>query len=104
MIIFTERAKDRFRDIKPAECAEGEAMRLEAVRHALINCDSPKLAVYFGEPEEGDEPIRIEGKPLVWVSGAVSAAYDGCVVDVAETPDGIGFAIGPPEAGRDARS
>ena len=26
------------------------------------------------------------------------------LVDVAETPEGIGFAIGPPEAGRDARS
>ena len=26
------------------------------------------------------------------------------LVDVAETPEGIGFAIGPPEASRDARS
>ena len=27
----------------------------------------------------------------------MSAAYDGCVVDLVETPQSEGFAIGPPE-------
>jgi hypothetical protein len=103
VITFTERAKDRFRSVSPIGARGGEVMRLDAVKQAP-NGDAPKLAVYLGEPEEGDEPVRHEGEPLVWVSVAVSAAYDGCVVDVLETPEGIGFAIGRPEAGRDARS
>ena len=103
VITFTERAKDRFRSVSPIGARGGEVMRLDAVKHAP-NGDGPKLAVYLGEPEEGDEPVRHEGEPLVWVSVAVSAAYDGCVVDVLETPEGTGFAIGPPEAGRNARS
>lgn len=103
MITFTERAKDRFRSVNPIGARGEEVMRLDTVMHAP-NGDGLKLAVYLGSPEEGDEPVRHEGEPLVWVSVAVSAAYDGCVVDVVETPEGPGFAIGPPEAGRDARS
>ena len=56
MIILTEAAKMRFREIKPARGSNGEVLRLE------------------------------------------------CVVDLTETPEGLGFAIGPPEAGREARS
>jgi Fe-S cluster assembly iron-binding protein IscA len=64
----------------------------------------PRLAVYIGEPEEGDDPVLHEGESLLYVSRKVSAAFDGCVVDLTETPQGLGFAIGPPEAGREARS
>jgi hypothetical protein len=45
-----------------------------------------------------------EDESLLHVSRMVSAAFDGCVVDLTETPEGLGFAIGPPEAGREARS
>jgi hypothetical protein len=41
---------------------------------------------------------------MLYVSRKVSAAYDGCVVDLVETPEGVGFAIGPPGARREARS
>jgi hypothetical protein len=103
VITFTERAKDRFRSVSSIGARGGEVMRLDAVKHTP-NGDGPKLAVYLGEPEEGGELIRHVGEPLVWVSVAVNTTYDACVVDVLETPEGIGFSIGPPEAGRDALS
>lgn len=103
MIILTEAAKRRFLEIKPPSHSDGEILRLDRVE-ATTNGDEPRLAVYIGEPEEGDDPVVYEGESLLYVSRMVSAAFDGCVVDLTETPEGVGFAIGPPEAGRDARS
>jgi hypothetical protein len=100
VIILTEAAKRGFRTLRP----DGEALRLDRAGVIPNGKREPKLAVYLGKPEEGDEPIKYRGEPLLYVSRMVSAAFDGCVVDLAETPEGVGFAIGPPEAGREARS
>jgi Fe-S cluster assembly iron-binding protein IscA len=102
MIIVTERAKRHFSKMKPVRLPVGEVMRLDRAR-AISNGNEPRLAVYVGEPEEGDEPVEHRGEPLLWVSIMVSAAFDGCVVDLIETPEGTGFSIGPPEAGKEAR-
>lgn len=89
MIILTEAAKRRFHTLKPEEQAEGQALRLDRARATAHN---------------GNEPVEHQGDPLLYVSRKVSSAFEGCVVDLMETPEGVGFAIGPPEAGRDARS
>jgi Fe-S cluster assembly iron-binding protein IscA len=104
VIIMTEAAKSRFRTLTPEKRAEGDALRLDRAGATTENGDEHKLAVYLGEPEEGDDPVEHEGEPLLYVSRKVSAAFDGCVVDLVETPEGVGFSIGPPEAGQDARS
>jgi Fe-S cluster assembly iron-binding protein IscA len=104
VIIVTEAAKRRFHKLRPEERAEGEALRLDRERATMDNGGEPKLAVYLGEPEEGDDSVEHEGEPLLYVSRKVSAAFDGCVVDLVSTPEGVGFSIGPPEAARDARS
>lgn len=105
VIIMTEAAKRRFCTLRPEDRVDGEALRLDRARAtAHSGGDEPKLAVYLAEPEEGDDAVVHEGEPLLYVSRQVSAAYDGCVVDLVETPEGVGFYIGPPEAGRDARS
>jgi Fe-S cluster assembly iron-binding protein IscA len=104
VIIMTEAAKRRFRTLRPEERAEGEALRLDRARSSVHEGGEPKLAVYLGVPEEGDDPVVHEGEPLLYVSRKVSAAFDGCVVDLVETPEGVGFSIGPPEAGGHARS
>ena len=117
MIIMTEAAKRRrFHKLRPEERTEGEALRLDRDRAtAISNGNEPKLAVYLDEPEEGDdfyldEPeegddsVEHEGELLLYISRKVSAAFDGCVVDLVYTPEGVCFSIGPPEAGRDARS
>ena len=103
VIILTEAAKSRFRTLRPEVLSGGEALRLDKTRATANNGYEPKLAVYLGEPEKGDDVIEHEGEPLLYVSRKVSAAFDGCVVDLVETPEGMGFAIGPPEAGREAR-
>jgi Fe-S cluster assembly iron-binding protein IscA len=103
VIIWTEAAKSRFHEIRPDGRPDGGALRLDKAG-TVANGDEPKLAVYLGEPEEGDEPVKHRGEPLLYVSRKVSAAFDGCVVDLAETPEGVGFVIGPPAAGREARS
>jgi len=102
LIIVTEAAKKGFIKIKPAGHANGEVMRLDRVRASAKGAE-PKVAVYLEEPEVGDEPVEHRGEPLLYVSRKVSAAFDGCVVDLIEFPEGVGFTIGPPEAGRDAR-
>jgi Fe-S cluster assembly iron-binding protein IscA len=102
LIIITEAAKRCFLEIKPAEHANGEVMRLDRMRSSA-NGEETRVAVYLGEPEEGDEPVKHQGEPLLYVSRMVSAAFDGCVVDLIEIPEGVGFAIGPPVAGRGAR-
>jgi Fe-S cluster assembly iron-binding protein IscA len=104
VIILTEAAKSRFRTLSAEGRPEGAALRLDRAKAcAPANGDDPRLAVYLAEPEEGDDPIVHGGEPLLYVSRKVSAAFDGCVVDLKETPGGVGFSIGPPEAGRGAR-
>jgi Fe-S cluster assembly iron-binding protein IscA len=104
VIIMTEAAKSRFRTLSAEGRPEGAALRLDRAKAcAPANGDDPKLAVYLAEPEEGDDPVVHRGEPLLYVSRRVSATFDGCVVDLMETPKGVGFSIGPPEAGRGTR-
>lgn len=102
MIRFTERAKEEFSLLLPAERPSGQVMRLDVVDDGHRGRGSA-IALDYGEPERGDEAVRHAGEPLVWVSMRVSAAYDGCVVDVDGTPGGRMFHIGPPAAGRYGR-
>ncbi len=103
MITVTEAARERFRTIRPLAGSEGEVMRLDMAK-ATTNGDGPELAVYLGEPEEGDQLVEHRGEALLYVSRRVSAAFDGCAVDLIETPEGVNFAIGSPKAGREACS
>jgi iron-sulfur cluster assembly protein len=103
VITVTEAARQRFLEIKPDRRPNGEELRLDRAK-ITTNGDEPKLAVYLGEPEENDQLVEHRGEPLLWVSPAVSTAFDGCLVDVVETSEGMGFVIGPLDAGNDARS
>lgn len=40
------------------------------------------------EPREGDQPFEHEGENLLHISGVVSVAYDGSVLDLEETRPG----------------
>jgi Fe-S cluster assembly iron-binding protein IscA len=103
VITVTEAAKERFLEIKPDRSPNGEVLRLDRAR-VTANGDEPKLAVYLGEPEENDQLVEHREEPLLWVSTAVSAAFDGCLMDVIETSGGMSFVIGLLDAGNDARS
>ena len=104
MILVTEAAKERFWKITPVVCSGGEVLRLDTLKATAIG-EAPGLGVYLaGEPEENDQLAVHTGKPLLWISTAVSAGFDGCIMDLVEAPEGTAFAIGPPEAGREARS
>jgi iron-sulfur cluster assembly protein len=102
VIIVTEAAKRGFRALwlegLAEELADGEALRLDKTGTFLNDARESRLAVYIGEPEGDDDHVEHEGHPLLYVSRKVSAAFDGCVVDLVETPEGVSFAIGPPEA------
>jgi iron-sulfur cluster assembly protein len=79
-------------------------LRLDTLKATAIG-EAPRLGVCLAdEPEEDDQPVEREGEPLLWISIAVSAGFDGFVMDLVETPEVTAFAIGPPEAGREARS
>lgn len=57
------------------------------------------LVVSVDEPREGDQPVECEGEDLLHISGTVSEAYDGCLLDLEETPEGAAFIlVGAPKA------
>ncbi len=48
--------------------------------------------------------MRDQDKIVLYVSNALSEAYDGCVLDLEQLHDGLQCILGPPNAGRHARS
>lgn len=102
MISFSQRAKDWFRFMMPLRFPEGEVLRLD-ISKTGSRASALRLAIYFGEPEEGDRSIEHRGEPLLYVARKVCAAYDGCVVDTEQTPEGPTFVIGPPYSGQESR-
>jgi hypothetical protein len=103
MIIVTEESKRVFRAVAAAALPEGEALRLERGRHGKTG--KALAVIRAAKPGKGDQPVMTEdGKVLVYVSEGASREYDGCVLDVEVTPEGLRYTLGPPEAGRYARS
>jgi Fe-S cluster assembly iron-binding protein IscA len=103
MLMITPAAKMRFRDLMDVEIPEGLALRLDTLTTSQ-NSHTPPIVMYVGEPEQDDRPVEHEGETLLYVSGSVGSAYDGCVVDLEEGPEGLRFGVGPPEAGHNSRS
>jgi hypothetical protein len=102
MITITEETKRLFRIVAKQGIPEGKTLRLDAIEHGKNGRSLPSVRV--GEPEKGDCPVRDQGNILLYVSNAISEAYDGCVLDLEEVPDGLRCVLGPPDAGRNARS
>lgn len=103
MIIVAEEAKRIVHAVARVALPEGQSLRLDTARASGANGAST-CTVLIEEPREGDEPVEHEGERFLYVSREVSEAYDGCVVDLEQTPQGVVFSIGPPIAGRNARS
>lgn len=104
MITVTEAAKDRFNEIKSTEHTNGVnglVLRLEEVQHASSR--NVPVGMYVGAPMEGDQIVEHVGEVLIHISRSVSETHDGCVVDLVEKSEGIGFSIAPPMAGQYAR-
>lgn len=103
MIIVTEQAKDFFCGIQHPE---DEVVRLDLAENNALNGRSgeKQVRVAAGEPRKDDQVVRRGGEEVLRISRAVSDAFDGCVMRRVETPEGVGFSIAPPEAGRDAAS
>jgi hypothetical protein len=102
MLTITPAAKLRFQTITDVGIPEGLALRLDTLRMSL-NGNTPGIAMYVGEPQQDDRPVEHAGETLLYVSGCVTEAYAGFVVDLEEGPEGLRFGLGPPEAGREAR-
>ncbi len=101
MITVTESAKIRFKEIASAKYVGDLVLRLEPVKHASPG--NVQVGMYIGEPREDDQIVKYEGESLIHVSSWVCKAHDGCVIDLVEKPEGLGFSIGPPMAGQYAR-
>ncbi len=102
MIIVSEDAKRIVHAVARAALPEGQSLRLE--RTTNNGGTKEKVVMLIEEATEGDEAVEHEGEPLLYVSRKVSAAYDGCVVDLEQTPKGAVLSIGPPLAGRNSRT
>jgi hypothetical protein len=102
VIIVSEDAKRIVHAVARAALPEGQSLRLETTTNN--GGTKEKVVMLIEEAIEGDEAIEHEGEPLLYVSRKVSAAYDGCVVDLEQTPRGPALSIGPPLAGRNSRT
>lgn len=102
MITIAWRVKRHLLDLlEHVDLLEGATLRLET---AEINGNGgrPEVIMCAGEPGAKDQPVEHRGEILLHVSPMVSAAYDGCVLDVIQTDEGIRFSLASPEAGQDA--
>jgi iron-sulfur cluster assembly protein len=98
VITVTEEAKRYVRTVSTGvRLREGLVFRLD--RSTTGPYVQGRLAVCVDEPREDDQPVEHEGEDLLHISGTVIAAYDGCVLDLEETPQGAAFImIGSPRA------
>ena len=104
MITVTQEARRCILHVKEeAGFPEGMALRLDTAG-ANREGGGSRVAMYIDAPHRGDQHVEDWDETLLYVSSMVCAAYDGCTLDLVETPEGAGFSLGPPEAGRDARS
>lgn len=103
MIVVSEEAKRIVHAVSKAALPEGRSLRLDTARTSSAGAQKVAMVV-VEEPEEGDETVEYAGEPLLYVSRRISAAYDGCVVEMEQTPKGVAFSIGPPMAHRNART
>ena len=100
MITVTEEAKRYIRTVSAGVgLPDGLVFRLDKTRTSWYG--ERRLGVSVDEPrEEGDQSVEHKGEDLLHISGAVSSAYDGSVVDLEETPWGTVFIfVDPPGAG-----
>jgi hypothetical protein len=103
MITVTEETKRFFRVVAKDGLPEGKVLRLEAIDQGK-NGKRAFPGFRVGEPKESDRPVWDQGEIVLYVSDALSDAYDGCVLDLEQLHDGLRCMLGPPDAGRNARS
>ncbi len=103
MITVTGETKRFFRMVSKDGLPAGKVLRLEAIEQGK-NGRRALPGFRIGEPKEGDCPVRDQDKIVLYVSNAMSEAYDGCVLDLEQLHDGLRCILGPPHAGRNARS
>ena len=68
MIVLTGAAKRGLHTLKPDGLRDREQLRLDRAGTIPNSEREPKLALYLGEPEVGDESIKYRGEPLLYVS------------------------------------
>ena len=97
MITVTERLKRYVHTVNTdVSLREGSVFRLDRAMSGPYG--EGLLVVSVDEPREGDQPVECEGEDILHISGAVSEAHDGCLLDLEETPEGAAFIlVGSPE-------
>jgi Fe-S cluster assembly iron-binding protein IscA len=88
--------------LEHVELLEGATLRLETVA-TNGSGGRPEVVMCAGEPGEMDQPVEHRGEVLLRISPMVSAAYDGCLLDVVQTGEGIRFSLSAPEAVSDTQ-
>lgn len=92
MIVVTEEVKRYVRTVSTGVgLPEGLVLRLDETGHGRY--DERQLVVSVEKPREGDQPVEHEGEDLLHISGTVSETYNGCVLDVEETHQGVAFIL-----------
>jgi hypothetical protein len=57
------------------------------------------IGISIGEPKGDDQVVEHGGKDLLRIDACASEKLDGSVLSLAETPEGTGIGLIPPEDG-----
>jgi iron-sulfur cluster assembly protein len=91
MITVTEEARELFLNV---EHPEGTVLRLDPVTDQ--NTGETQVGIAAGEPQAGDQVVDHNGVSLLHIAAPVSEALDGSVINMVETPEGVGIGITTP--------
>jgi hypothetical protein len=92
VITVTEEAKRYLHTVNTdVKLREGSVFRLD--RAMSGSYAEGLIVVSVDEPREGDQRVEYEGEDILHISGSVSSAHDGCLLDLEETTEGAAFIL-----------
>ncbi|NIN92922.1 hypothetical protein GTN42_05380 [bacterium] len=97
MITVTATAKEKLKELLQKQITEPEA----AIRIVRSTAVPNRLELVLDKEKEGDQVVKSEkGTRLLLIASDLAPVLKGLVIDYQETPQGTGFTISMPGAGK----
>ncbi len=97
MITVTATAKEKLKELLQKQITEPE----EAIRIVRSPSEPNRLELVLDKEKEGDQVVETEeGTKILLIASDLAPVLKGLVIDYQETPQGTGFTISMPGAGK----
>lgn len=91
MLNVTEKARDILaQTLETSEAADEQGLR-------LARTPQGEFGLAIDEEREGDQVVKQDERPVLFVDQEVSTALDGAILDVDESPEGTRLTLRMPE-------